>query len=158
MMIFVPASLDDARALRSGRDLATASGCAATDSLIAALGSGSSIEEAEFAALSNAGVLAIMHGPGSPRLVLAAEVADDQVTDHRTDLGEIDVERLRWSQVQSLFADEPEAAEAVTRARLEAGERSLAETLAVPAVGDLLDTYDLLWFAIAELDSLEVAD
>ncbi len=61
MMIFVPASHDDARALRSGRDLATAPGCAATDSLIAALGPGSSTEEAEYAALSNAGVLAIMH-------------------------------------------------------------------------------------------------
>ena len=89
-------------------------GCAATDSLIAALGPGSSIEEAEYAALSNAGVLAIMLTAESPRLVLAAEVADDQVTDHRTDLGEIDVERLRWSQVQSLFADEPEAGDAVS--------------------------------------------
>ena len=39
-----------------------------------ALGPGSSIEEAEYAALSNAGVLALMRTPGSPRLVLAAEV------------------------------------------------------------------------------------
>ena len=77
-----------------GPDLATAPGCAATDSLIAALGPGSSTEEAEFAALSNAGVLALMHTAESPRLVLAAEVADDQVTDHRTDLGEVDVARL----------------------------------------------------------------
>ena len=158
MLIFVPASHEDARALRSGRDLATAPGCAATDSLIAALGPGSSTEEAEYAALNNAGVLAIMRTAESPRLVLAAEVADDQVTDHRTDLGEIDVERLHWSQVRSLFADEPEAGEAVARARLESGASGLAETLAMPAVGELLDTYDLLWFATAELDSLQVAD
>ena len=155
-MIFVPASHEDARSLRSGRELA-APGCAATDSLIGALGPGTSTEEAEYAALSNAGVLAIMITAGS-RLVLAAEVADDQVTDHRTDLGEVDVERLLWSQVRSLFADEPEAGAALARARLESAESGLAETLATPAVGELLDRYDLLWFATAELDSLEVAD
>jgi hypothetical protein len=156
MMIFVPASHQAARALRSGHDLA-APGCAATDSLIAALGPGTTTEEAEYAALSNAGVLAIMI-TAEPRLVLAAEVADDQVTDHRTDLGEIDVERLRWSQVRSLFADEPEAGAAVARARRESAESRLAEALATPAVGELLDRYDLLWFATAEMDSLEVAD
>ena len=60
MMIFVPTSYEDARALRSGRELAAAPGCAATESLIAALGPGTSAEEAEYAALNNAGVLAIM--------------------------------------------------------------------------------------------------
>lgn len=158
MMVFVPSSHHDARALRSGRDLAAALGCAATDSLIAALGPGISTEEAEFAALSNAGVLAIRHTTESQRLVLAAEVAGDQVTDHRTELGEIGVARLTWSQVRSLFADEPAAGEAVTRARLATGERGLAEALATPAVSELLDAYDLLWFATAELDSLQVAD
>ena len=56
-LFFVPVSIyDGARALRAGRDLAYhLLGCAATDSLIAALGPGSSPEEAGYAALSNAG-------------------------------------------------------------------------------------------------------
>jgi hypothetical protein len=158
MMIFVPTSYEDARALRAGRELAAAPGCAATESLIAALGPGTSAEEAEYAALNNAGVLAIMHTAESPRLVLAAEVADDQVTDRRTELGEIDVGRLSWSQVQSLFTDESAAGEAVNTARRDAAGKDLAQALGSPAVGDLLDAYDLLWFATSELDRLRVAD
>ena len=56
--------------------------------------------------------------------------------------------------MQSLFADEPAAAEALTRARHAAGIAGLAEALATPAVQELVDTYDLLWFAVDELDQL----
>ena len=51
------------------------------------------IEEAEYAALSYAGVLALVLKPGSPRLVVAAEVQPGQVTDLGEPLGEVEVRR-----------------------------------------------------------------
>ncbi len=42
--------------------------------------------------------------------------------------------------MQSLFTDESAAGEAVTRARREAAGAGLAQALASPAVGDLLDS------------------
>ena len=59
--------------------------------------------------------------------------------------------------MQSLFADEPAAVRAVARARAALGGPTLAETLSEPEVGELLDDYDLLWFAPEELDQLRRA-
>ena len=49
--------------------------------LVASLEAGTLLEEAEYAALGYAGVLALVLHPGSPRLVLAAEVQSGQLTD-----------------------------------------------------------------------------
>ncbi len=153
-MVFVPAAGSEAMALRSGADLGVRPGCAATRSLLEALGTDTSAEEADFAALSNAGVLAVALGVGPSRLVLAADVSDVQVRDGRTAAGEVEVTGLTWAQVQSLFADELDAAKAVAAARRAVGEAGLAEALASAAVQDLNQRFDLLWYSVAELDSV----
>ena len=152
-MVFVPTAGSEAVALRSGADLGVRSGCAATRSLLEALGTDTSAEEADFAALSNAGVLAVALDAGPSRLVLAADVSDVQVRDGRTAAGEVEVTGLTWAQVQSLFADEPDAAESVAAARRAVGV-GLADALASAAVQDLNQRFDLLWYSVAELDSV----
>ena len=108
----------------------------------------------EFVALSHAGVLAVSAGSDPLRLVLAADVADRQVTDRGSELGEVTVAGLRWAQVQALFADEPAAESSVARARADTAAMSLAEALAIDAVAALQSEFDLLWFAPDELDQL----
>jgi hypothetical protein len=155
---FVPVSLQDTLALRAGADLGRRSGCAATVTLLGELGGQTSIEEAEFAALSYAGVLAVLISSSARRLVLAAELGPDQVTDHGSPFGEISIVGLSWPQIQAIFVDEPRASEAVTSARRALshgqGGRTLAAALDIPEVGELLDGFDLLWFAPEELDQL----
>jgi hypothetical protein len=154
-MVYVPMSYDAALELRAGHDPGPSRGCAVTSSLALALGPNTSTDEADFAALSNAGVLALTVGSDPQRLVLAIDVDPTQISDQQTASGEVEVRGLGWRQVQSLFTDEPPAIEAVAAAR-HAAEASvgLAEALSTPSVGQLLDTHDLLWFAVAELDQL----
>jgi hypothetical protein len=52
-----------------------------------------------------------------------------------------------------LFADEPEAADPVARARAAVGG-TLADALLQRPVADLLGTVDLLWFAPEELEQV----
>jgi hypothetical protein len=155
-MIFVPMVRDDVVALRSGTGANHYQGCAATPSLAGSLEADTVIEEVEYAALSNAGVLALVLKPGSPRLVVAAEVPKEQVTDMYQPHGEIEVHDLTWAQVSALFADEPTASEAITLASQAVAGHSLATALAAPEVAAVLDDYDLLWYAPEELDQLGV--
>ena len=94
-MVFVPMTWDEAVELRSGvaADMPYR-GCAATPSLVASLEADTLIEEAEYAALSYAGVLALVLKPGSPRLVVAAEVQPGQLTDFGEALGEVELRRI----------------------------------------------------------------
>lgn len=153
---FIPASKHQAKALRSGADPGLRRGCAVTPALLRALEPQTTTEEAEFAALSNAGVLALVVSPELTRLVLAAELEPAQITATEDPSGEITISSLSWPQVRALFLDEPAAADAVLTARRAvadtAGEVSLA--LPLPEVGELLDGFDLLWFAPEELDHL----
>ena len=156
-MIFVPMTRDEVAALRSGpvRSGVVAnsySGCAATAGLIASL-EADVIEEVEFAALNNAGVLALVLKP-SPRLVVAAEVREDQVTDLGGSWGEVEVDGLAWAQVRALFADEPAAWDAAKLASKAVAGRSLGAAVAAPEVAAVLDEYDLLWYAPEELDQV----
>jgi hypothetical protein len=155
---FVPASLEDTLTLRAGADLGPRSGCAATATLLSQLGGQTSIEEAEFAALSNAGILALLINSTGRRLVLAAALGPNQVTDHGSPFGEVTIANLSWPQVRAMFVDEPRAAEAVNSARRALldgqGEATLAAALDRPEVAELLDEFDLLWFAPEELDQL----
>ena len=155
-MIFAPMTRDEARALRSGTAANHYRGCAATPSLAASLEAGMVMEEAEYAALSNAGVLALVLKPNEPRLVVAAEVAEKQVRDLGQPDGEVEVDGLAWTQVRAFFADEPGALEAVTLAGKAVAGQNLAAALAAPAVAAVLDGYDLLWFSPDELDQLSV--
>lgn len=153
-MVFVPMTRDEAVALRSGTAADGYHGCAATPSLVAAMEADTLIEQAEYAALSYAGALALALKPTSPRLVAAAEVQADQLSDLGGPLGEVRVRELMWHQVRALFADEPGATEAARLASELVAGQSLAVALAVPEVGAVLDEYDLLWFAPDELDDL----
>ena len=125
-LVFVPVTRPEAQALRSGADLGVRAGYAATPSLTRAAGPDAVPEEVEYAALSYAGEAARTLESGRPGLVLAVDVDPAQVSDEQTDRGEVTVADLTWPQVQSLFADEPEAEEDV----------------------------DLLWFGVEELDEL----
>ena len=153
-MIFVPMVRDDVVALRSGAGANRYQGCSATPSLVGSMEADSVMEEVEYAALSNAGVLALVLRPHSPRLVVAAEVSEEQVTDLRQPHGEIEVHKLTWAQVQALFADESAASEAIELASQAVAGQTLATALAAPEVAAVLDDYDLLWYAPDELDQL----
>jgi hypothetical protein len=156
---FIPASREQAKALRSGADPGLHRGCSVTTALLRALEPQTSTEEAEFAALNNAGVLALLVSSEPIRLVLAAEVESQQITATEDAAGEVALSSLSWAQVQALFVAEPEAAEAAKKALLamaECGEEvTLAAALQLPEIGQLLQGYDLLWFAPDELDHLE---
>jgi hypothetical protein len=154
-MVFVPMTWDAAVDLRSSVAADRYRGCAATPTLVGSMEAGTLIEEAEYAALSYAGVLALVLNPGSPRLVVAAEVQPGQLFDLCEPLGEVEVRGLVWTQVRALFAEEPDALEAARQAGQVVAGQSLGAALAEPEVGQLLDGYDLLWFAPDELDQLQ---
>ncbi|HLL63621.1 MAG TPA: hypothetical protein VK401_11260 [Propionibacteriaceae bacterium] len=151
-LVFVPVDRETADALRTGTDPGPRPGCAPTAELAASTGPDAVAEEVEFAALSHAGVLALTSTTDPLRLVLAADVEAVQVEESGDGLGQVVVAGLRWPQVQSLFADEPDAAAAVAAARAAAEGRTLTEALELDEVAQLLDAYDLLWFAPEELE------
>lgn len=108
-------------------------------------------EQADYVALNHAGVAALtMPDPGPIRLVLALDI-DGSGAD---ELGAVGLARAEWTRVRSLFADAPEAGDAVLAARAAVAGTDLATALADPAVVALQDGYDLLWFAPEELDAL----
>jgi hypothetical protein len=153
-MVYVPLALTKARALRDGESLDRLRGHAATPSLRRELAVAENDEEGDFAALNAAGVAALDGLAESRRVVLAADVAADQVADGHGGSGEVQVDRLTWPQVQSLFADEEAAGPAVVAAARAATGVPLGQAYDLPAVVALTDTHDLLWFAPAELDAL----
>jgi uncharacterized protein DUF6912 len=153
-MIFVPMTRDEAWALRAGAGAERYLGCAATPSLAGSMEADTVVEEVEYAALSNAGVLALALKPNAARLVVAAEVSEEQVSDLNRPHGEVEVERLTWAQVRALFAYEPAALEAVGLARQAVAGENIAAALAASQVVTVRDDYDLLWFAPQELDQL----
>ncbi len=153
-MVYLPLGLDAARTLRSGGQPVAGRAFAATPSLCAALELTADDEEADFAALSAAGVAALADPAVRRRLVLAAEVDPTRVQDHGDDVGTVDVAGLGWAQVRSLFADEEAAADAVAAGAAAICGVALTEAFDVWAVVALSDGFDLLWFDPSELDSL----
>jgi len=153
-MIFVPMTRNEAQALRSGAGAKNYHGCAATRSLAASMEPDTVLEEVEYAALSNAGVLALVLKPNAPRLVVAAEVRREQVSDLGRPDGEVEVRGLAWSQVRALFADEPDSLEAVRLAGKAVMGQDLVAAMAAPEAIAVLDGYALLWYAPEELDMI----
>jgi hypothetical protein len=153
-LVFVPCDRVEASALRAGGDFPARPACAPTADFAGTLEPTAVAEEVEFAALNQAGVLTLSTGADPLRLVLAADVADNQVADRGSEPGAITVSDLRWSQVRALFADEPAAAASVARARADLAAVGPTDTLAMEAVMTLQDEFDLLWFAPDELDRL----
>ncbi|HET7476492.1 MAG TPA: hypothetical protein VFJ97_10800 [Dermatophilaceae bacterium] len=160
MMIFVPLSRAEARSLRDG-DIGCSSdwvGQMGTPALMAAHDLEADMtEDADYTALRYAGIRALMATHDALRLVAAIDVPAADLSIKSSDpYGEARASRIRWSLVTALFADEPATAPVVAEARatLTSGA-SIADALDNPAVLTLADEYDLLWFAPAELDSLE---
>jgi hypothetical protein len=153
-LVFVPLDRGEVTALRAGTDIGPRPGCAPTAALADSLDPDAVAEEVDFAALSHAGVLALSSGSEPLRLVLAAEVADQQMTGQGGDFGEVTVTGLCWAQVQALFADEPAAESSVARARAEMAGPGLADGVVSEALAALQADFDLLWFAPDELDRL----
>jgi hypothetical protein len=154
VMVYVPLPAERARALRAGERLDALPAHAVTPALCRAVEVGTDDEEADFAALSAAGVAALAGLEGGRRLVLAADVAAGQVEDTGGPSGEVVVSDLTWGRVRSLFADEEAAAPAVLAAARVVQGRPLADAYDEPTVVALTDTWDLLWFAPEELDAL----
>jgi hypothetical protein len=153
-LVFVPLDRAEVTALRAGADIGPRPGCAPTAALADSLEPDAVAEEVDFAALSHAGVLALSAGSEPLRLILAADVSDQQLTGRGGDFGEVTVTGLRWAQVRALFADEPAAGSSVARARAEMAGLGLADGFATDAVAALQGDFDLLWFAPDELDRL----
>lgn len=157
-MLFLPITRAEAALLRDGRAVTDRAAHAATPALLRAHAfDHDSLEDAEFTALTYAGVHAVLETvqPGGLRLVLAAEVpASDATADPGDPYGQVRVRQLRWTSVRALFADEPAARAALALAVTEAAGLPLAEAVALPAVDVLVDEHDLLWFAPEELDHL----
>lgn len=151
MTVFVPMTLAAARELRSTGSATELLAYADGPALRRWLGDARlDDEEAGYVALNHAGVASLLLEGGSTRLVLAVDL-DLTGGD---DLGAVRVPEVRWSDVRSLFADEAAAAAAVARARAAVNGLELATALPLPEVEQLLDAYDLLWYAPEELDAL----
>ena len=157
MTVFVPLTLDDVRRLRATGSLADVVGYAPGPALRGWLEAGRAgdgrleDEEVDYVALTHAGVAALTQDDGAPsRLVVAVE---REALDGDA-LGAVRLDRLDWTDVRSLFADEAGAGSAVAAARAAVRGQTLGTALSDPAVEELQDAYDLLWYAPDELDSL----
>ena len=161
-LVFLPAPRARARALRSGADLGGWIGYSpAAAANGAPVEADASEEELSYAVLNLAGVAALTDPDNADplRLVLVADVPADQVAVATDGVGEdpvmaVSLGDLRWQAVRALYCDEPEAAELVEAARHAVRGRSLTAAMITPAVADLLDAHDLLWFDPTELDRL----
>jgi hypothetical protein len=150
---FVPVSREQAVALRAGDDLGDLAAYTPGPALRAAHGlEPSEDEEAGFVALGYAGLAALLAHPGL-RTVLAVDVGGGQVQASGSEFGEVQLHGLTWAQVTAVFADEPSAAPDLEAARAAASGRPLAEVADDEDVVGLVDRWDLLWYAPAELDA-----
>lgn len=157
MIVYLPATPDEAVRLRDGGDLPARRGYAVTPALLEAAGfSPREAEDAGYTALCHAGVQALVDRAAEPlerRLIIAAE--PESIKDLADPYGAVEVGGLRWRNVLALYADEPDAAAAVRKAAaaVEPGE-SVADALARPEVDALLQDHDLLWYDPTELDRI----
>ena len=154
--VYVPVERERAQRLAAGGPPLSVPAYAVTSALRDAHGlAPDEDEDAGFTALTYAGLAALLRAPGR-RLVLAADVAADQVraAEPGSPFGAVEVTGLRWDQVLALFADEPGAADDLTRAHALAAGRGLDEVADDDRVSDLVDAWDLLWFAPQELAQL----
>lgn len=143
-LVFVPVAAAELAAwAESGTLPGARAGYAVTPALTEAFGV-SDPEDAEYTALSVAGIAALLaHGR---RIVAVAEAATTPTGD---DFGEVAISDLPWAAVTSLFGEDVDPAPAVAVARAVEG-MTLAEAWDLPAVGSLLADTDLLWYGPAE--------
>ncbi|MGI3780334.1 MAG: DUF6912 family protein, partial [Janthinobacterium lividum] len=87
------------------------------------------------------------------RTVLAVDVGGGQVQASGSEFGEVQLHGLTWSQVSAVFADEPGAVPDLEAARERVAGRPLSDVVDDEDVVGLVDRWDLLWYAPAELDA-----
>lgn len=157
-VVFLPLSRADAVTLRDSGVLPGAwPAHAATPSLMRLHDyDAAALEDAEYAALTYAGVLAALTGTDALRLVVAAEVPGSACAGTDDAYGLVSVQEPRWAAVRALFADEPGAGAALAAVRSAAADRPLSAVLDLPVVESLVEQHDLLWYAPEELDALPV--
>jgi hypothetical protein len=152
MTVFVPLTLTAVRQLESSGSARDLVGYAAGAALRGWLGeSRLDDDETDYVALNHAGIAALTLEDDLPtRIVLAV----DQEPADGDELGAVVVAHLDWADVRSLFADEAAAASLVLAARSAVRGLDLSAALADPTVDELQESYDLLWYAPEELDTL----
>jgi hypothetical protein len=155
-MTYVPLGVDQARLLRqSGALDGPLPAHCVTPGLLRAHDLTADTEDAEYTALAYAGVSALLTSADWPRIVVAAEVSGEPTAEDPYDpFGRVSLDRLAFSQITSLFADEPDSAERLARARGLAAGLDFEEVVDTHEIESLLDASDLLWFAPSELDRL----
>jgi hypothetical protein len=170
MLLFVPVTRAEAADLRAGRSAGVRPGHGATSALRVAHGLGAeSDEDADLAALTYAGVAALVETAEPLRLVLALEVpragvieggvtGDGLARNRERALGRVMLREVRWGDVQALFLDDVGNASSVAEVRAQAAGRSLAAALDQESVRALAEDTDLLWYDPSELDHLPTPD
>jgi hypothetical protein len=106
-------------------------------------------EEAERTALLLAGLSSLM--TTGRRLVL---VVESRATDEGGGLGECSLASVAWRDVSAIFADAPDAAQAVRDAASATAGLDLDAAWDVTAVQALLSEHDPLWFGPEEIGVL----
>jgi len=156
VMAYVPISAEQARLLRSSGALdGPLPAHCVTPGLLRAHDLTADAEDAEYTALAYAGVSALLTMGARRRLVVAAEVSAEPAAGDPSDpFGRVSLDQLAFSQVTSLFADEPDSAERLVRARGLAAGLEFEAVVDADEIESLLDASDLLWFAPSELDRL----
>lgn len=145
-------SSTDAKMIAAGEPLINKSAFTVTPELMIALDYGSDlIEDAEFAAMVIASVAGLSaHGE---RIVLVAEINEDHTSDVvDPENGEIILATLAAGTVVAFFCDDTDA-DCSAAARASSG-LSIDEAWEREEVQDLLNSSDLLWHGVEELNTL----
>lgn len=146
MLVFVPLAQTDLAdwATTGKRDV---SGFAATPVFLESFGlTAPDTEDADLTLLEVAGIAGLLaHGV---RLVAVCET--DAAGAEPAEFGAVVAEGVRWSTVESLFADDEDGARRASAARDEIGACTLDEAWESDAVSDLLRGTELLWHGSSE--------
>lgn len=146
MLVFVPLAADHLRGWAEGAPLGVRRAYAATPAFLAAFGlSSADDEDAERTLLHVAGLDALLRW--GHRLVA---VADAEPRDLADEFGAVEVTGVGFAAASALFADAPDAAGDLERARSALGDVGLDAAWDDPAHMALMEDTDLLWFGPQE--------
>ena len=150
MLVSVPLSPSLLAELVRGEDLGSLRGYATTPGLFETVGySAEQQEEAERATVIFASIDAL--ATYGTRLVAVAETAVRRPGEEGDDLnGEVEIDHLVWPAVLAVYMDDPAAAEDVARLAPCVADLNLDDAWETPGVVDLVQRWELMWFAPAE--------
>ena len=148
--VLVPVSHEQLDRVRSEPLPGPVRGFTVTPTLCATYGLGpSDEEEADRTALLLAGLSALLeHGR---RLALVVEAPSADTGDP---LGEVSLSEVKWRDVSAIFADGPEAEDAVSAAGRAVEGLDLDSAWDAEEVQALMAEHDLLWYGPEEVETL----